>query len=134
MNRSMSSRSSPISCCHSLSMSIQSSNVEIRAIERSYRCLECDGFLTIRENIVILVPMEGAVNSRGVTRPTSLIFTLYGDMVHRLPGSGSLWIGELVRLMAPFGVSEAAVRQSVSRMSRQGWLVARREGNRAFYA
>ena len=36
--------------------------------------------------------------------------------------------------MAPFGVSEAAVRQSVSRMSRQGWLVARREGNRAFYA
>jgi phenylacetic acid degradation operon negative regulatory protein len=78
--------------------------------------------------------MEGDVNSRGVTRPTSLIFTLYGDMVHRLPGSGSLWIGDLVRLMAPFGVSEAAIRQSVSRMSRQGWLVARREGNRAFYA
>jgi phenylacetic acid degradation operon negative regulatory protein len=36
--------------------------------------------------------------------------------------------------MAPFGISEAAVRQSVSRMSRQGWLVARREGKRAFYA
>ena len=28
----------------------------------------------------------------------------------------------------------AAVRQAVSRMSRQGWLAARREGNRAFYA
>ncbi len=36
--------------------------------------------------------------------------------------------------MSPFDVSEAAVRQSVSRMSRQGWLVARRDGNRAYYA
>jgi phenylacetic acid degradation operon negative regulatory protein len=78
--------------------------------------------------------MEAAVNTRGVTRPTSFIFTLYGDMVHRLAGDGSLWIGDLVRLMGPFGVSEAAVRQSVSRMSRQGWLAARREGNRAYYA
>jgi phenylacetic acid degradation operon negative regulatory protein len=78
--------------------------------------------------------MDAVVNTRGVTRPTSLIFTLYGDMVHRTPGDGSLWIGDLMRLMAPFDISEAAVRQAVSRMSRQGWLVARREGNRAFYA
>jgi phenylacetic acid degradation operon negative regulatory protein len=47
---------------------------------------------------------------------------------------GSLWIGSLVRLMACFGLSEAAVRQAVSRMSRQGWLVASKVGNRAFYA
>lgn len=47
---------------------------------------------------------------------------------------GSLWIGSLIALMAPFGLSEAAVRQAVSRMSRQGWLVARKTGNRAFYA
>jgi phenylacetic acid degradation operon negative regulatory protein len=78
--------------------------------------------------------MDDAVNGRGVTRPTSFIFTLYGDMVHGREGDGSLWIGDLVRLMAPFGVSEPAVRQAVSRMAGQGWLVARREGNRAFYA
>jgi len=78
--------------------------------------------------------MDAPVNTRGTTRPTSLIFTLYGDMVSRLAGDGSLWIGDLVRLMAPFGLSEPAVRQAVSRMSRQGWLTARREGNRAFYA
>ncbi len=71
--------------------------------------------------------------SRPVTRPNSFIFTLYGDMVHRLSGDGSLWIGALIRLMASFGVSAAAVRQAVSRMSRQGWLAARRQGNRAFY-
>ncbi|MEO9026256.1 MAG: PaaX family transcriptional regulator C-terminal domain-containing protein [Candidatus Tumulicola sp.] len=74
---------------------------------------------------------------RSVTRPNSFIFTLYGDLVARLAaegGDGSLWIGALIRLMAPFGISEAAVRQAVSRMSRQGWLVAHRTGNRAFYA
>ena len=55
-------------------------------------------------------------------------------MVHRLAGDGSLWIGGLIRLMSSFGVSPPAVRQAVSRMSRQGWLTARRRGNRAFYA
>lgn len=70
---------------------------------------------------------------RTVTRPNSFIFTLYGDMVHRGSGDGSLWIGALIRLMSSFGVSAPAVRQAVSRMSRQGWLVARRKANRAFY-
>lgn len=71
---------------------------------------------------------------RQVSRPNSFIFSLYGDMVHRLDSDGSLWIGALIRIMASFGVSAQAVRQAVSRMTRQGWLVARRERNRAFYA
>ena len=54
-------------------------------------------------------------------------------MVHRLTADGSLRIGALIRLMASFGVSAPAVRQAVSRMSRQGWLAARRQGNRAAY-
>jgi phenylacetic acid degradation operon negative regulatory protein len=73
-------------------------------------------------------------DERVVARPNSFIFTLYGDMVHRLRGDGSLWIGAVIRLMSSFGVSPAAVRQAVSRMGRQGWLAARREGNRAFYS
>jgi phenylacetic acid degradation operon negative regulatory protein len=73
-------------------------------------------------------------SSRPITRPNSFIFTLYGDLVRRTPGDGSLWIGALIRVMASLGVSAAAVRQAVSRMSAQGWLVARKEGNRAFYA
>lgn len=70
---------------------------------------------------------------REVTRPNSFIFSLYGDLVHRHVAGGSLWIGALVRLMASFGLSEAAVRQAVSRMSRQGWLQAHRDANRAYY-
>lgn len=70
---------------------------------------------------------------RPVGRPNSFIFTLFGDMVHRMDPEGSLWIGALIRIMASFGISSQAVRQAVSRMSRQGWLAARRQGNRAFY-
>ncbi len=72
--------------------------------------------------------------NRPVTRPNSFIFTLYGDFVHRTEGGdAAIWIGSLARLMASFGISEPAVRQAVSRMSRQGWLQATRRGNRAFY-
>jgi phenylacetic acid degradation operon negative regulatory protein len=88
-----------------------------------------------------------AVSERDVTRPNSFIYTLFGDFVqpHDLSGrtaaipadgseTGELWIGALIRLMGEFGLSEQAVRQAVSRMSRQGWLVAHRRGNRSYYA
>ncbi len=72
---------------------------------------------------------------RAVTRPNSFIYTLFGDFVHREPDSNDeLWVGALIRLMGEFGLSEQAVRQAVSRMSRQGWLAARKRGNRSFYA
>jgi phenylacetic acid degradation operon negative regulatory protein len=73
--------------------------------------------------------------ARAVTRPNSFIYTLFGDFVHRDPSaSDELWVGGLIRLMGEFGLSEAAVRQAVSRMSRQGWLQAEKRGNRSFYA
>jgi len=76
---------------------------------------------------------KSSVYERQVARPNSFIFTLYGDMVSRLEGDGSLWIGALIHMMSAFGVSSAAVRQAVSRMSRQGWLAVRRRRNRAYY-
>jgi phenylacetic acid degradation operon negative regulatory protein len=76
-----------------------------------------------------------APERRPVTRPNSFIYTLFGDFVHRDPGSNDeLWVGALIRLMGEFGLSEQAVRQAVSRMSRQGWLLARKRGNRSYYA
>jgi phenylacetic acid degradation operon negative regulatory protein len=72
---------------------------------------------------------------RVVTRPNSFIYTLFGDFVHRDPGChDELWVGALIRLMAEFKLSEQAVRQAVSRMSRQGWLAVRKRGKRSFYA
>ena len=78
--------------------------------------------------------MALAAKRRAVTRPNSFIYTLFGDFVHRDPtAGGELWVGGLIRLMGEFGISEAAVRQAVSRMSRQGWLQAEKRGNRSFY-
>ncbi len=79
--------------------------------------------------------MTLAPEQRPVTRPNSFIYTLFGDFVARDPSSnGELWVGGLIRLMGEFGISEQAVRQAVSRMSRQGWLIATRRGNRSYYA
>lgn len=72
------------------------------------------------------------MDRRSVARPASLIFTLYGDFVHR--DGDRLSVASLVRLMAEFGLSEQAVRQAVSRMSRQGWLRPVKSGTRAAYA
>jgi phenylacetic acid degradation operon negative regulatory protein len=53
-------------------------------------------------------------------------------MVHGR-GGASLWIGTLIALMSALGITPAAVRQAVSRMSRQGWLRVKRVRNRAYY-
>lgn len=82
--------------------------------------------------------MEASVNPgrRPIRHPNSFIFTLYGDLVHQGEQGerSALWVGTLIALLAPFGVSPAAVRQAVSRLARQGWLDVRRERNRAYYS
>ena len=65
-------------------------------------------------------------------RPQSMMFTLYGDyIIHR---GGEVWVGTLIRIAAEFGLSEQAVRSSLSRMSHNGWLRVRRIGNRGYYS
>ena len=72
MKRSISSRSRPISCCHSLSRSIQSSKVAIRC--RHARSLSVTIFLTkIAKNNVILGPMGIAVKPEGGRDPADFL-------------------------------------------------------------
>ncbi len=59
--------------------------------------------------------------------PRSLLFTLYGDYVHPL-GQESVRVGALVRLAEELGVSGNALRSALSRMTREGWLAAHRNG------
>jgi len=60
-----------------------------------------------------------------------LVFTLYGDYLrHRVD---DVWTGSLISLLAPFGLSAQAVRSTLSRMSRHGWLAGRRSGRHSFY-
>jgi phenylacetic acid degradation operon negative regulatory protein len=64
-------------------------------------------------------------------RPQSLIFTLFGDYICNR--SERVWIGTLIRILALFNVSEAAVRSTVSRMSRRGWLKNERFTKASYY-
>jgi phenylacetic acid degradation operon negative regulatory protein len=59
--------------------------------------------------------------------PRSALFTLYGDYVHPL-GQADVRVGALVRLAAELGVSGGALRSALSRMTREGWLEAQRNG------
>ncbi|GAX89277.1 phenylacetic acid degradation operon negative regulatory protein PaaX [Effusibacillus lacus] len=65
-------------------------------------------------------------------KPQSLLFTIYGEYVRH--HGGEIWVGSLTRLMGEFGMSEQAVRVAISRIVSQGWLKARKIGNRSYYS
>ncbi len=64
-------------------------------------------------------------------RAKSLIVTVWGDAL--APHGGAVWLGGLIRLMAPFGVNERLVRTSVFRLARDGWLAASAHGRESRY-
>lgn len=61
-------------------------------------------------------------------RATALIMTFWGDML--LTRGGRIWLGSLVKAMAPFGLDEQNVRASVNRLVREGWLTVETVGRR----
>lgn len=64
-------------------------------------------------------------------RPQDLIFTLFGDyLLHR---GEPVWVGSLIALLAPLGLSEGAIRTTLSRMVGKGWLSSERHGRNGFY-
>jgi len=64
-------------------------------------------------------------------RPQDLIFTLFGDFLLHRPEP--VWVGSLISLLAPLGLSEGAVRTVLSRMAAKGWLETERRGRNSFY-
>jgi phenylacetic acid degradation operon negative regulatory protein len=64
-------------------------------------------------------------------RAGSLIVTLFGDSI--LPRGGSVALGSLIKLAAPFGINERLVRTAASRLVHDGWLRARRVGKLSEY-
>ena len=64
-------------------------------------------------------------------RGGSLLITLFGDAI--APRGGAVTLGSLIRLAAPFGLTERLVRTSAARLAREGWLAARRSGRRSEY-
>lgn len=75
--------------------------------------------------------MSEELRQRSVGSPAarSLLLTILGEYV--LPHSGEIWQETLVTVLASLGYTEQAVRQSLSRSSRDGWLRTERHGRRA---
>lgn len=64
-------------------------------------------------------------------RSKSLVMTVMGDAI--APHGGAAWLGSLIELLAPLGVTDRLVRTSVFRLVQEGWLAASREGRRSRY-
>jgi len=65
-------------------------------------------------------------------RSKSLVMTVIGDAI--APHGGRAWLGSLIALLAPLGVTDRLLRTSVFRLAQEGWLVAKRDGRRSLYA
>lgn len=65
-------------------------------------------------------------------RSKSLVMTIFGDAI--VPHGGTVWLGSLIELLAPFGVNDRLLRTSVFRLAQEGWLVANRDGRRSSYS
>lgn len=61
----------------------------------------------------------------------TLIATVFGDSVEA--HGGTVWLGSLIALVAPLGISERLVRTSIHRLTLEGFLVARPRGRRSYY-
>jgi phenylacetic acid degradation operon negative regulatory protein len=64
-------------------------------------------------------------------RPQDLVFTLFGDYLLLRPGG--VWVGSLIELLRPLGLTAGDTRTVLSRMARKGWFGTRRVGRRSFY-
>jgi phenylacetic acid degradation operon negative regulatory protein len=70
---------------------------------------------------------------RGLVRMQSgsLITSVFGDVV--LPRGGQIWLGSLIRLLAPLGLNERLVRTTVFRLLKEEWLSTQAQGRRTDY-
>ncbi|WP_207061888.1 phenylacetic acid degradation operon negative regulatory protein PaaX [Motiliproteus sp. SC1-56] len=73
-----------------------------------------------------------AFRQRRPIRAGSLIITVYGDAI--APRGGTVWLGSLIKLLAPLGLNERLVRTSVFRLVKDRWLSVEPVGRRSNYS
>lgn len=65
-------------------------------------------------------------------RSGSLIITVFGDAISQ--HGNNVWLGSLIRVLEPFGLSQRLVRTSVYRLIQDGWLSSHQIGRRSYYS
>ena len=74
------------------------------------------------------------IQNFATTRPmraNTLILSIYGDTID--PFGGVLWLGSLIKLVAPLGIGSRLARTSVFRLSEKGVLQSQQVGRRSYY-
>ena len=67
-----------------------------------------------------------------MAKTSTVIFTLFGGYInHR---GGEVWVGSLIKLLKPFGLSENAIRLALSRMSKQELIHRSKIGRESYYS
>jgi phenylacetic acid degradation operon negative regulatory protein len=90
--------------------------------------------MSAKPNASVPAPVRALVRHFRAQRPLragSLLITIFGDAI--APRGGAVTLGSLIRLAAPFGLTERLVRTSVARLAREGWLASHRAGRRSQY-
>lgn len=62
----------------------------------------------------------------------SLILSIFGDFISA--HGGVVWLGSLIKMVAPLGINQRLVRTSVFRLTEKGLLQSRQVGRRSFYS
>lgn len=78
-----------------------------------------------------LQPLIDHFRQRTPLRSGSLIVTIFGDCI--APRGGSVWLGNLINILAPLGISGRVVRTAVYRLVQQGILNNEQVGRRSYY-
>ena len=69
--------------------------------------------------------------AQGRGQAGSIIVSVFGDGI--LTRGGCVWLGSLIELLAPLGLSERLVRTAVFRLAQDDWLEAVVQGRRSDY-
>jgi len=62
---------------------------------------------------------------------TALVFTFFCDVVTQ--HGGEIWLGSIIRALAPLGINERLTRTAVFRLVQDEWLEAHKQGRRSYY-
>lgn len=82
-------------------------------------------------NIVAKKMVENYASSNKVYA-NSFILTIFGDFI--CAHGGEIWLGSLIKMVAPLGINQRLVRTSVFRLTEKGLLQSRQLGRRSFYS
>jgi len=80
----------------------------------------------------VLTKLTAQLLAQRPPRASSLIITIYGDMI--APHGGTVWLGSFIKLAQPLGLNPRLVRTSVFRLAREKWLVSEQVGRRSYYS